>query len=95
MLKQKVFNYITVIFAVLTIILAIASDNHIYSIISLMITFIIGFFSRKFNNEITRLTKKDKDFLENSKYIKDDKELVKKELRRKVEEYKKRKKEIS
>ena len=93
MLKQKVFNYITVIFAVLTIILAIASDNHIYSIISLMITFIIGFFSRKFNNEITRLTKKDKDFLENSKYI--NKELVKKELRRKVEEYKKRKKEIS
>lgn len=47
MLKQKVFNYITVIFAVLTITLAIASDNHIYSIISLMITLIIWFFSRK------------------------------------------------
>ena len=62
MLKQKVFNYITVIFAVLTITLAIASDNHMYSIISLMITLIIWFFSRRFNNEITRLKKKIKTF---------------------------------
>lgn len=90
MLKQKVFNYITVIFAILTIALAITSNNYVYSIISLILTLIVGFFSRKFNNEVTKLTKKDKEFLENTKYIQNDREIVKKELRKKVDAYKKR-----
>ncbi len=99
MIKQKVFNYLTLIFAIITILLAInVSSNNvnpIYCIISLITTLLINFFSRKFNNENVDLTQKDREFLKNGRYIEDDKEKTNNKLREKVKKYKERKRDIS
>ena len=87
MVKQKFFNYLTIILALITIILAINTCNNdlnpIFCTTMLIITFVISFFSRKFNNENVNLTDKDREFLKNAKYISNDKEVTNNILREK------------
>ena len=73
MLKQKAFNYITLIFAVITIFMAIFAshnNNFIWScVLMLGITLFFSYISRKYNDEMLYMNKKDKEALEKMEYV--------------------------
>ncbi len=72
MLKQKTFNYITLILAILTIFMAISTvrnnSNRFYTVIMLLITLFFYFISKKYNNNILNLKNEDKQILEKLEY---------------------------
>ncbi|MEG1990000.1 MAG: hypothetical protein RR136_03305 [Clostridia bacterium] len=69
--KNKLFNYITLFFAVLTILASIYSiitkTNPILGIILLVITLVFNYISKKINDKNINLTKEDKLMLEKLK----------------------------
>lgn len=69
--KKQALNYITVVFAIGTIGMAIYSiktkENIIATTIMLFVTIIINYFSNKYNLKDVELNKKDKEFLKNMK----------------------------
>ena len=96
MLKQKTFNYVTLLLAILTVVLAISSnDNNKTALICcgimLGVTLIFNIVSNKCNEDFKKLTKEDEEFLKNAKFIKNDKKESMENLREKVKIYKKRK----
>lgn len=69
--KKQVLNYITIVFAIGTIGMAIynikTKENIIVTTTMLIITIIINYFSNRCNLKDINLNKKDKEFLENIK----------------------------
>lgn len=96
MLKQKIFNYVTLLLASLTILIAISSKNNntvlICCSVMISVTLIFNIVSNKCNEDFKKLTKEDEEFLKNAKFIKNDKDESIEILRNKVKKYKKRKK---
>lgn len=68
MLKQKTFNYITFILAIITIFMVISASKNNTSIvpcaIMLFITLVFSYISKKYNEEMLNLNKSDKEMLE-------------------------------
>lgn len=68
MSKQKTFNYITFILAIITIFMVISASKNNTSIvpcaIMLFITLVFSYISKKYNEEILNLNKSDKEMLE-------------------------------
>lgn len=73
MLKQKTFNYITLILAIITIFMALSASRNNTSIwpciLMLVITIFFSILSRKYNDEILYTNKKDKELLEQMEYV--------------------------
>ena len=71
MYKRKALNYITIVFAISTIGIAIYSikskKDYILCSVMLIITIICNFMSNKVNDKDIDLTKEDKKMLENFK----------------------------
>lgn len=72
MLKQKAFNYLTLILATITIFMAISTvqNNYekIYPFIMLIITVIFYIISKRYNDDIINLKKQDREMLEKIEY---------------------------
>lgn len=68
---QKIFNYITLILAVITILscayVVITKSSSFICLILLILTLIFNAISRVYNNKNINLTKEDKEFLNNLK----------------------------
>lgn len=68
MLKQKTFNYITFILAIITIFMVISASKNNTSIvpcaIMLFVTLVFSYISKKYNEEMLNLNKTDKEILE-------------------------------
>lgn len=73
MLKQKTFNYITLILAIITIFMVISASRNNDSvwpcIAMLVITLVFSYISRKYNDKILYMSKKDKEALEQMEYV--------------------------
>lgn len=73
MLKQKTFNYITFILAVITIFMVVSTSRNNGSIwpcvVMLVITFIFSVLSRRYNDEMLYMNKKDKEALSQIEYV--------------------------
>lgn len=73
MLKQKAFNYLTLILATITIFMAISTvqNNYekIYPLIMLFITIIFYIISKRYNDDIVNLKKQDRKMLEKIEYV--------------------------
>lgn len=73
MLKQKTFNYITLILAIITIFMVVSASQNNDSkwpcILMLVITLFFSYMSRKYNDEILYMNKKDKKALEQIEYV--------------------------
>ena len=68
MLKQKTFNYITFILAIITIFMVISASKNNTSIvpcaIMLFVTLVFSYISKKYNEEMLNLNKNDKEILD-------------------------------
>lgn len=68
---QKIFNYITLILAVITIIMCfyvvITKKSSLICLLLLILTLIFNSISRIYNNKNMNLTKEDKELLEDLK----------------------------
>lgn len=73
MLKQKTFNYITLILAIITIFMVISANRNNTSIfpcvVMLVITFIFCLISKKYNDEILYMNKKDKEVISEIEHV--------------------------
>jgi len=73
MLKQKAFNYLTLILATITIFMAISTvqnnSEKIYPLIMLFITIIFYIISKRYNDDIVNLKKQDRKMLEKIEYV--------------------------
>lgn len=73
MLKQKTFNYITLILAFITIFMAISTVQNNEPkwpcFLMLVILLCFHFISKKFNDDIMKLKKEDKEMLEQIEYV--------------------------
>lgn len=73
MLKQKIFNYITLILAIMTIFMVVSTSQNNESrwpcVIMLLITLVFSYISRKYNDKILYIRKKDKEQLDKIDYI--------------------------
>lgn len=67
MLKQKTFNYLTLILAIITIFMVVSAvkngDKKWPCVCMLVITLCFNYVSRRYNDEIINLKRKDKEFL--------------------------------
>lgn len=67
MLKQKTFNYLTLILAIITVFMVISAvqneDKKWPCVCMLVITLCFNYVSRKYNEEIINLKRKDKEML--------------------------------
>lgn len=73
MIKQKTFNYLTLVLAIVTVFMAIYSyknnTNPAGAFIMLVITVLFNYISRKYNNEHINLTKEDRESIRNNIYM--------------------------
>lgn len=73
MLKQKTFNYLTLILAIITVFTALfaieTKKDMIICTIMLVITIICYIISNKYNNENIKLTKEDREAIKSANYI--------------------------
>ena len=73
MLKQKAFNYLTLILAIMTLFTALfaieTKKDMVICTIMLVITIIFYLISNKYNNQNIKLTKEDREAIKSANYI--------------------------
>lgn len=73
MLKQKAFNYLTLILAIMTLFTALfaieTKKDMVICTIMLVITIIFYLISNKYNNQNIKLTKEDREAIKFANYI--------------------------
>lgn len=73
MLKQKAFNYLTLILAIMTLFTALfaieTKKDMVICTIMLVITIIFYLISNKYNNQNIKLTKEDREAIKSADYI--------------------------
>ena len=73
MLKQKAFNYLTLILAIMTLFTTLfaieTKKDMVICTIMLVITIIFYLISNKYNNQNIKLTKEDREAIKSANYI--------------------------
>ena len=73
MLKQKAFNYLTLILAIMTLFTALfaieTKKDMVICTIMLVITIIFYLIGNKYNNQNIKLTKEDREAIKSANYI--------------------------
>lgn len=73
MLKQKAFNYLSLILAIMTLFTALfaieTKKDMVICTIMLVITIIFYLISNKYNNQNIKLTKEDREAIKSANYI--------------------------
>ena len=73
MLKQKAFNYLTLILAIMTLFTVLfaieTKKDMVICTIMLVITIIFYLISNKYNNQNIKLTKEDREAIKSANYI--------------------------